>query len=478
MISIVIPAAGSGTRMQQGLPKALTEFRNTTFLKWQLDKFKHIAKDIFVVVSAKDLSKFEDYRRIHNLDFIIKIQEGSGGSYFAIDSVIDSIATEFVLICWVDQIGISKSLIVETINKLIVSNSEGIIPLIFVDKPYVKARLSKTGKLIGWEYRREGAEPSEGYSDLGLFVFRTNCLKKSIKTITDFSKFKSPLTHEFNFLDFLPYFSNNYILSLFYNSNIINSTAVNTRIELEKAQAVLTEKVHGILYSIIIPSFNEGPRLLTLLTQLNSLVLSLDGNKYFSIEIIIVDDGSTDTTSELLRDFSFKHVYQSNSGKGSAVKLGRTLAKGDYVIILDADGEYLVSDLVPLINYSMLHPMSVIYGSRYFKSNSRKITLLPLPGQSIVNLYFNYLLSLIILVRFNIFITDSLTGYKIYHKDIYDAVNPVTKGFETDHELSKMIIELGINISEMRVSYYPRSRAEGKKISYIDALKALRIWLT
>ena len=95
-----------------------------------------------------------------------------------------------------------------------------------------------------------------------------------------------------------------------------------------------------------------------------------------------------------------------------------------------------------------------------------------------MNLYFNYLLSLIILVRFNIFITDSLTGYKIYHKDIYDAVNPVTKGFETDHELSKMIIELGINISEMRVSYYPRSRAEGKKISYIDALKALRIWLT
>lgn len=478
MISIVIPAAGSGTRMQQDLPKALTEFRDSTFLKWQLDKFKHIAKDIFVVVSAKDLRKFEDYRRIHNLDFIIKIQEGKSGSYFAINSVIDSIATEFVLICWVDQIGISKSLIIETINKLKVSKSEAIIPLTFVDKPYVKARFSETGGLIGWEYRREGAEPSEGYSDLGLFAFRANSLNQSIKTITDFSKFESRLTHEFNFLDFLPYFSNSYALDFFYNTNIINSTAVNTRTELEKAQTVVTEKVHGILYSIIIPSFNEAPRLLKLLIQLNDLVIRLDSNKYFSLEIIIVDDGSTDTTSELLRDFPFKSAYQSNSGKGSAVKLGRTLASGDYIIILDADGEYLVSDLVPLINHSILHPMSVVYGSRYIKFNSRKITLFPLPGQSIINLYFNYLLSLIIFVRFNIFITDSLTGYKIYHRDIYDAANPVTKGFETDHELSKIILELDIKISEIPVSYYPRSKAEGKKISYIDALKALRIWLT
>jgi molybdopterin-guanine dinucleotide biosynthesis protein A len=478
MISVVIPAAGSGTRMQQGLPKALTEFKNSTFLKWQLDKFKYIAKDIFVVVSAKDLSKFEDYRRIHNLDFIIIIQTGNNGSYFAIESVIDSITTEFIMICWVDQIGVSKSLILETINKLIVSKFEGILPLIFVDKPYVKARLSETGKLNGWEYRREGAEPSEGYSDLGLFAFRTKCLKKSIKTITDFSKFRSALTHEFNFLDFLPYYAGSHVLNLFYNSNIVNSTAVNTRIELEKAEMVLTEKVQEVVYSVIIPSFNEGPRLSKLLTQLNDLVIRLDSNNSFSLEIIIVDDGSTDTTSKILSDFPFKYVYQSNSGKGSAVKLGRALASGDYFIVLDADGEYLVSDLVPLINYSMLHPLNVIYGSRYLEFNSRKIKYLPLPGQSILNLYFNYLLSLIILIRFKIFITDSLTGYKIYHRDIYDTVNPVTKGFETDHELSKMIIKLGINITELRIAYRPRSRAEGKKISFIDALKALRIWLT
>jgi glycosyltransferase involved in cell wall biosynthesis len=214
------------------------------------------------------------------------------------------------------------------------------------------------------------------------------------------------------------------------------------------------------------------------LTQLNSLSSSEVGSYHFAFEIIIVDDGSTDNTREILKQFSFKNIYQPNSGKGSAVKLGKSIAKGDYIIVLDADGEYLVSDLIPLMSFSELNPTSVVYGSRYIKKNSKKVTFLPLKGQSVLNLYFNHFLTFIILTRFKVLITDSLTGYKIYHKTIYDAVSPVTKGFETDHELSKKIIELGIQIIEFPISYLPRSKKEGKKISFRDALKALKLWLT
>jgi len=478
MISLVIPAAGSGTRMQQDLPKALTQFGDTTFLKWQIDKFKNIADQVYVIISSKDLIKFEEYRRVHDLDFKIVLQKDGKGSYFAIQAVIELISSDFTLICWVDQIGLSKSLILETANKIKVSKSEGLIPLIYMTKPYVRANLDNNKNLLGWEYRREGAEPGDGYSDLGFFAFKTNSLRLSMKTVKDFSKFESALTHEFNFLDFLPHFSSSHNLSLFHITDLISSTAVNTKSELESAKHTVTTKVFEILYSIIIPSFNEGPRLLRLLTQLKSLSTYLIGVNNFTFEIIIVDDGSSDNTSEILKQFSFKHIYQPNSGKGSAVKLGRSIAQGDYIIVLDADGEYSVKDLIPLMCFSELNPTSVVYGSRYIKSNSKRMTFLPLKGQSVLNLYFNHLLTFIILIRFKILITDSLTGYKIYHKVIYDAVNPVTKGFETDHELSKKIIGFGIEIVEAPISYLPRSKKQGKKISYRDAVRALKLWLT
>jgi molybdopterin-guanine dinucleotide biosynthesis protein A len=478
MISLVIPAAGSGTRMQQELPKALTRFGNSTFLEWQINKFKHIADEIYVIIASKDLDKFEEFRRIHDLNFKIVLQKEGKGSYFAIQAVIELISSDLTLICWADQIGLSKSLILETVNKIRISKSEGLIPLIFIAKPYVRANLDDESNLLGWEYRREGAEPDNGYSDLGFFAFKTDSLKLSMRTITDYSKFESALTHEFNFLDFLPHFASTHNLGFLHTTDLINSKAVNTKDELEGAKFSVTPKVFEITYSIIIPSFNEGPRLLKLLTQLNSLSSSQLGSYSFAFEIIVVDDGSTDDTGDILKQFSFKNVYQPNSGKGSAVKLGKSIAKGDYIIVLDADGEYLVSDLIPLMSFSELHPTSVVYGSRYIKKNSKKVTFLPLKGQSVLNLYFNHFLTFIILTRFKVLITDSLTGYKIYHKTIYDSVNPVTKGFETDHELSKKIIELGVKIIEFPISYLPRSKKEGKKISFRDALKAVKLWLT
>ena len=92
-------------------------------------------------------------------------------------------------------------------------------------------------------------------------------------------------------------------------------------------------------------------------------------------------------------------------------------------------------------------------------------------------LYFNYFLSFLILFRFRVIITDSLTGYKIYHRELYNRVNPITKGFETDHELSKQILKWRIKINEYQITYLPRSKKDGKKISTTDAFKALIMWL-
>jgi hypothetical protein len=131
-----------------------------------------------------------------------------------------------------------------------------------------------------------------------------------------------------------------------------------------------------------------------------------------------------------------------------------------------------------LITCVLQNPTSVVYGSRYLKDSLTKVRLTPLQGQSILNLYFNHFLSVLIGIRFRKAITDSLTGFKVYPREIYLAINPETTGFETDHELSKQIIRWGIPIIEIPISYLPRSRAEGKKISLVDAFKALRIWLT
>ena len=233
-----------------------------------------------------------------------------------------------------------------------------------------------------------------------------------------------------------------------------------------------------LLYSIIIPSYNESNRLRKLLDELENLLFEEEKTQLFEMEIIFVDDGSSDDTNVILSDYPFKYLYQNNSGKGSAVKFGVQNAKGDFILVLDADGEYLISDIPNLIRFSLSNPLAVVYGSRYLKQNFIKLRLLPILGQSIVNLYFNYLLSLLILIRFRVLITDSVTGFKLYHREMYNKIDPKTLGFETDHELSKQILKWKIPIREYPVSYLPRSKQEGKKISWFDGLKALKIWLT
>jgi molybdopterin-guanine dinucleotide biosynthesis protein A len=477
MFSVIIPAAGQGSRMQQGIPKALTPFRGTTFLGWQLQKLKSVSGKIYVVVLSEHLERFTQYRSINNLDFEIVVQSIEKGSYFAVKDAIQHVNTRYVAVCWVDQVGISESLIVQACNNVQINNVDAVIPLIYLDKPYVKIHRSASGKLTHWEYQREGDEPTSGYTDVGLFVLDTQKLVKAMTSCPDEERVVSPLTKELNFLDFLCEFGQFNEIGYVISDDNLNSVAINTPQELLRAEDLISKERDRRTFSIIIPSYNEAARLPLLLTQLRNLSVVDLNRREITLEVIFVDDGSEDNTRELLSTEPFLYLYQENSGKGSAVKLGVNHSNGDYIIILDADGEYLVSEIPTLVSCVLENSTSVVYGSRYLKKTHSGIRLSPLVGQSILNLYFNHFLSLIIWVRFQKIVTDSLTGFKVYPRDIYLAIDPETTGFETDHEISKKIIRWGIPIVEIPVSYLPRSRAEGKKISIIDAFKALKIWL-
>jgi len=443
-----------------------------------LQKFKCIAGKTYVVVSPEQIDEFMEYRLLHNLEFEIVTQDFGKGSYYAVSAAMQHVTTEYVLICWVDQVGLSESLIIRTSNSVQVKGVDASIPLVHKEHPYVKINRNLEGKLTHWEYRREGDAPTSGYSDLGLFAFRAPKLSKAMQSIRGEFSMISTLTKELNFLDFLCEFGDSNEINFLITQDDLNSVAVNTAQELQYAESVITRIRLRKKFSIIIPSYNEEPRLPELLLQIQKLCKQTLDQNDFEVEIIFVDDGSTDNTKQLLSHTPYLYFYQKNSGKGSAVKLGVNRSNGDFIIVLDADGEYSVDEIPLLITCVLQNPTSVVYGSRYLKDSLTKVRLTPLQGQSILNLYFNHFLSVLIGIRFRKAITDSLTGFKVYPREIYLAINPETTGFETDHELSKQIIRWGIPIIEIPISYLPRSRAEGKKISLVDAFKALRIWLT
>jgi bifunctional N-acetylglucosamine-1-phosphate-uridyltransferase/glucosamine-1-phosphate-acetyltransferase GlmU-like protein len=477
MISVIIPAAGSGTRMEQDLPKALTPFADTNFLELQIRKFAQFADQILVVISSDHLEDFRNFRIHSGLDFEIMIQVEGKGTYFAIKSAISNVKHNIVVIAWADQIGISSSLISRVCSRILFGDSSAVVPLFFKQNPYVRALLTESREIIGWEYQREGDTISEGFTDLGIFAFSTNDLRRGLDECDEQELRLTSITKEVSFLDFISTFGLTHKITILETFDKFNAIGVNNRADLMFAKESLKQRRMSLKFSVIIPSYNEAPRLPALLDSLNILNNIYEYLEDLELEVIVVDDGSEDDTRLLVLESNFSYLFQKNQGKGSAVKNGVMNSTGDYVLVLDADGEYLVDDINTLIETVVKKPNAVVFGSRYLNNSNLGLRLVPIPNQSWLNLYFNYLLSFIIKIRFGIFISDSLTGFKVYPRELYLAANPETKGFETDHELTRKIIFWKFPIIEVPVSYFPRKKSEGKKITFRDAFKALGIWL-
>ena len=228
-----------------------------------------------------------------------------------------------------------------------------------------------------------------------------------------------------------------------------------------------------IKLSIIVPCFNEKK---TLVSIIDRVLLSLSNNNFKSYEILIVDDGSTDGTTEMVKEiFSIKNNFKTffhhkNLGKGAAIKTAKNFLSGDIIIIQDADLEYDPNDYEKLLKPIVDGNFKVVYGSRVLNKDRYKIS----GFNSKVRIFGNHFLTIISNFLNKQNLTDAHTCYKVFHKELFDLITLEENDFAFCPEVTSKISNLGFKIHEVPISYNGRSYKEGKKIKTTDALKALK----
>jgi dolichol-phosphate mannosyltransferase len=225
------------------------------------------------------------------------------------------------------------------------------------------------------------------------------------------------------------------------------------------------------LISVVIPAYNEVRYIGELIRQIRAVDLSALG---CALELVVVDDGSKDGTAEVVAAIpDVRLIRKPNGGKGSAVRAGITAATGEYVLIQDADLEYDPRDYVPMISALLAGVAPVIYGSRYIAHYK------PYPNQSVAAFLGGTSLSVAGWMFTGRFLTDTVTAFKLFPRALLLDLSLVTSGFELDHEITAKVLGRRISIHEVPIRYYPRSRADGKKIGLRDwfiALKTFSRW--
>jgi len=225
--------------------------------------------------------------------------------------------------------------------------------------------------------------------------------------------------------------------------------------------------------SIIIPIYNESKYIKDLIVKIKSIKLS---KLNYKKEIIIVNDGSTDQTKNILSKIKGIVVLnQKNLGKGRAVQNGIKKAKGNLILVQDGDLEYDPNDYSKLLKPFTKKKHISVFGNRYYlkKKFNKKFLNDMHPSQKFGPYLVNKILQLLFLILYKKNISDLLTGYKVYEKDFFNRNKIQTNGFETDHEISAKLVKQNYSILEVPINYNPRSYQDGKKIKLIDGFKAI-----
>jgi glycosyltransferase involved in cell wall biosynthesis len=216
--------------------------------------------------------------------------------------------------------------------------------------------------------------------------------------------------------------------------------------------------------SVIIPVYNEEKHLAEVIPYIFNAPCPIER------EFIIVDDKSSDASLEILKtfqnQFSFKLIAQEkNSGKGSAIIRGIQEVTGDFVIIQDADFEYDPNDIPALLEPLIQNKADVVYGSR-FKKNALQV-------HRTYHYFVNYLLTTLSNLFCGVYLTDMETCYKVFKTDLIKAMNLISPRFGIEVELTAYLAKTTARIFELPISYFPRTRLQGKKINWKDGLAAL-----
>jgi glycosyltransferase involved in cell wall biosynthesis len=216
--------------------------------------------------------------------------------------------------------------------------------------------------------------------------------------------------------------------------------------------------------SVLMPVFNEAA---TLERAINR-VLAVDYP--CEMELVVVDDASTDDTAKILDQFEDPrlslHTHPANRGKGAAIRTAARHATGDYVIPCDADLEYRPEEIPLLLAPVLADEAQVVFGNRSFGSHSA-YSFWYVMGNRAVTTMAN--------VLFNAYLGDLETCYKLLPLDLYRALEIRSDGFGMEAEITAKLLARGIRPYEVPISYRARSRAEGKKITWRDGLEALWI---